>query len=112
VDLSLSPEQRDIQKAFADVFAEQSSPQRVRSAEPQGFDQQLWHVLVGLDAVGIAIDENLGGAGAGLLELVLIAEEAGRRVACVPLVEAVLAARLLAWSPATAARSLIDRAHR
>ncbi len=43
----------------------------------------------------IGVPEGLGGAGAGLFELVLVAEEAGRRLAPVPLAETVAATRLL-----------------
>jgi alkylation response protein AidB-like acyl-CoA dehydrogenase len=44
----------------------------------------------------IGVPEDLGGAGAGLFELVLVAEEVGRRLAPVPLAETVAAVRLVA----------------
>jgi alkylation response protein AidB-like acyl-CoA dehydrogenase len=43
----------------------------------------------------MAVDETTGGGGAGLLEVALVAEALGRRVAPAPLVEHVVAARLL-----------------
>jgi alkylation response protein AidB-like acyl-CoA dehydrogenase len=96
VRLDLSDEQKAVRELFADLFAKESTPDRVRAAEPLGYDGALWAQLVRTGALGIAVPEHLGGAGAGLLELVLLAEEAGRRLASVPIAEPLAAARLLA----------------
>jgi alkylation response protein AidB-like acyl-CoA dehydrogenase len=96
VNLAPSPDQKAIKDAFADVFGRESTPARVRAVEADGFDPDLWRLLVELGAPGIAVGEDLGGAGTGLVELVLMAEELGRRIACVPLVEAAVAARTIA----------------
>jgi hypothetical protein len=44
----------------------------------------------------MGLPQQLGGGGAGLLELALVAEQFGRRIAPVPFVESAAAARLLA----------------
>jgi alkylation response protein AidB-like acyl-CoA dehydrogenase len=108
VNLAPSPEQAAIQETFADVFAKESSPVRLRDAVPSGHDPALWRLLCELGAPGIAVGDDAGGVGAGLLELVLIAEQAGRRLACVPLVEAAVGARVLA--EAGTAPALLERA--
>ncbi|MCB1630651.1 MAG: acyl-CoA/acyl-ACP dehydrogenase [Pseudomonadales bacterium] len=45
----------------------------------------VWNSLITMGAAAAAIPEHLGGAGLGYLELCLIAEEAGRHLAPVPL---------------------------
>jgi alkylation response protein AidB-like acyl-CoA dehydrogenase len=49
-----------------------------------------------MGTVGLTVPAEAGGSGGGFVELALVAEAAGRRLACVPLVEAAVAARLLA----------------
>jgi alkylation response protein AidB-like acyl-CoA dehydrogenase len=96
MDLALSQEQQAVREAFASVFAKESSPIRVREMEADGFDPHLWTTVQGMGAIDVGIPSELGGGGGGLLELCLIAEEAGRRVAPVPLAEPAAAARLCA----------------
>jgi alkylation response protein AidB-like acyl-CoA dehydrogenase len=96
MDLSLSSEQQAVREAFASVFAKESSPTRVRLVEDDGFDPRLWATVQGMGAVDVGIPSDLGGGGGGLLELTLIAEEAGRRVAAVPFAEPAAAVRLCA----------------
>ncbi|MCQ6498161.1 acyl-CoA dehydrogenase family protein, partial [Vibrio parahaemolyticus] len=47
-------------------------------------DKSLWKGLAEMGFLGIAIPEQFGGAGAGHLELCVIAEEMGRALAPVP----------------------------
>lgn len=96
MDLELTPDQRDVAEAFARVFARDSSSERVRAAEAAGFDPVLWKALAGMGAFGLTVAPESGGSGGGFVELALVAEAAGRRLACVPLVEAAVAAHLLA----------------
>jgi alkylation response protein AidB-like acyl-CoA dehydrogenase len=95
VDLRLSDEQRAVQKTFAALFRRESTPQRVRMAESTGMDKALWQSYVQVEALGIGIPSDYGGADGGLLELALVAEEAGRRLAPIPVAETAAAARLL-----------------
>lgn len=96
MDLEPSADQRALQDAVRQLVGRESTPERVRAAEASGFDARLWSHLTQMGAVELLIAEQLGGAGSGVLELVLVAQEAGRRVACVPLVESAVAARALA----------------
>ena len=68
-------------------FARQNRPVSIRTCGDG------W---LAMRAVVMGVPEEAGGDGAGLLELALLTEEFGRRVAPVPLVEAVVTARLLA----------------
>lgn len=98
MDLSLSGEQRQLVDSFAAMYARQSTSQRVRAAEPVGFDSRLWKALLETGAVQMAVGEAAGGWGASELELALIAEQYGRALASAPIIETQVAARLLARS--------------
>src|SRR5260221_8910955 len=102
-DYSLPPEQEEGGGLFADFFKNEVPSARVRDAEPVGFDQRLWKQLAGMGAVSMGLPESEGGAGSSLLELTLVAEQYGRSLAPVPLVEATAAARLLSKAGADAA---------
>jgi alkylation response protein AidB-like acyl-CoA dehydrogenase len=84
---------RDVYRRF---FAEHCSTEVVRRAEPTGHDPQLWSRLIGLGAPGMAAPEAVGGGGGSRFDLMVVAEEAGRVLAPVPLIEHQLAAALLA----------------
>ena len=100
MDLSLSEDQQMVQQVFARFFEKESSPERVRKSEETGFDADLWNAVVatGLPTMGVA--EDLGGGAATMIDLVLVARELGRRLAPVPLIEVLVAARLLSDSSA------------
>ncbi|GAB4902146.1 acyl-CoA dehydrogenase family protein [Mycobacterium avium] len=95
MDLSLTREQRAVREAFAALFGKQATAQRVRAAESTGLDRLLWRHYVDVGALGIGVPSDCGGGDGGLLELALVAEEAGRRLAPIPVAETAAAARLL-----------------
>jgi alkylation response protein AidB-like acyl-CoA dehydrogenase len=95
VDLRLTEEQVFVRETFAALFGDESPPHRVREAELTGLDQRLWRRYAEVGALGIGVSPDLGGGGGGLLELALVAEEAGRRLAPIPFAESAAAARLL-----------------
>ena len=97
MDLSLTPEQRAVRDAFAALFGKQATPERVRAAESSlsGFDGLLWRHYAEIGALGIGVPSDCGGGDGGLLEMALVAEEAGRRLAPIPVAETAAAARLL-----------------
>jgi alkylation response protein AidB-like acyl-CoA dehydrogenase len=101
VDLRLTAEQEQLVGAFAALFAKQATTERVRAAEPVGFDKALWDQLLEVGVVAMAVPEARGGWGASLLDLALVAEQVGRFVAPAPVIEAQVAARLLARLGAT-----------
>ena len=107
MQLGLSEEQELLQQTFAELFGAESSPDRVRAAESTGFDPGLWKHLVETGAIAIRVPEGLGGSGAGLHDAAILAEQAGRALASVPLVEAICAAGLLARIETDAARALV-----
>lgn len=108
MDLSLSGEQRQLVDSFAAMYARESTCERVRAAEPLGFDSRLWKALLETGAVQMAVGEAADGWGASELELALIAEQYGRAVASAPVIEAQVAARLLARNGDTGASLLAE----
>jgi len=84
----LTDEQRQLQEMARDLMTERASSERVREvmlAEAPGYDEQLWQELAGYGLLGLTIPESDGGAGASFAELAVVLEEAGRRLAPVPL---------------------------
>lgn len=96
MNLEITEEQRLLKDSVAKLFAAQSTPRDVRAAEPSGFSPKLWQSLVGLGIPVMRAPEEMGGAGANLLDAALVAEEVGRYLAPAPVIESIAAARLLA----------------
>jgi alkylation response protein AidB-like acyl-CoA dehydrogenase len=95
-DYSLGDEQVALRDTLAAFFAKECPTTVVRRAEPLGFDADLWGRLVELGVTTMGVPEPFGGDGAGLVELVLAAEECGRALAPVPFVETTVTGRMLA----------------
>lgn len=87
MDFSFSEEQQAVQGLAAQIFEGQATAERVREVEAgaERFDRELWAELAKAGLLGIALPESVGGAGLGLVEALLVQEEAGRRVAPTPL---------------------------
>lgn len=95
IDYSLSEDHQALQAAYKDFFKTHCSIETVRAAEASGFDKSLWERLCTMGATTMALPEDLGGDGATLVDLTLVAEEIGRSLAPVPWIDHVCAARLL-----------------
>ena len=96
MDLRLTDEQTQLVASFKDLFGKHSAPEAVRESEATGVDVRLWQALRETGVVEMALPEAVGGWGATLLDLALVAEQAGESVAPAPIIEAQVAARLLA----------------
>ena len=88
MDFGLSEEQKDIQKLARQILGDRSTPARLAQydnwAVPR-FDRELWKNLAEAGLLGLAVPEAYGGMGFGFMELGLLAEEAGRVIAALPL---------------------------
>lgn len=93
-------DQREIKRTARELLASRSSFERVRAvAEGDGaYDGGLWDELVALGWTGIAIPEQHGGQGLGMLELTLVLEELGYAVTPSRLLANALAGQLIASS--------------
>jgi alkylation response protein AidB-like acyl-CoA dehydrogenase len=108
-DFSLSDEQEALRDAFQTFFDKECPTERVRGAEPTGWDDELWGRLHDLRPVAMGVPAALGGDDAGLVELAVVAEEFGAHAAPVPLVESTVAARLLASLDVPNARRALEQ---
>jgi alkylation response protein AidB-like acyl-CoA dehydrogenase len=108
-DYSLSDDQQFLRDTFVDFFTRECPSSRVREAEPRGFDEKLWRSLLHLDTLTMGLPEERGGGGASLVDLALVTEQSGRYLAPVPLVDAVVAMRLLDASAPDRVAGWVDR---
>ncbi len=98
MDLTLGPEQEAIRDAVRGVLADRMPAARVRqvmTAEPP-LDDALWREAAALGWFGLALPEEVGGAGYGLAEAMLLFQELGRALVPGPWLGTVLVARALA----------------
>ncbi|SPK75615.1 putative acyl-CoA dehydrogenase (plasmid) [Cupriavidus taiwanensis] len=87
MDFSLSVEHQMVRDSARDYLAAHSDSAAVRRVTEAGpaHDEALWHAIAGeLGWCGIALPEAVGGAGLGAPGLVLLQEQLGQRLACVP----------------------------
>ena len=92
--LDLSESQVMLKDTVARLLQDESTPERIRAAEATGFDAALWDQLIALGIIGMrAVAPEDGGS--SLMDAAIVAEEAGRRLASVPVVEAMVATALL-----------------
>lgn len=106
MDISLSDEQQWIAESAATFLADASAMPAVRavSESASGMDRSLWRGIADLGWCGVHLPEVFGGLGLGLVELALLQEQLGRRLACVPFFDSVaLAASVLRELPPSVA---------
>jgi alkylation response protein AidB-like acyl-CoA dehydrogenase len=107
-DYSLSSDQEAVREVFHQFFTNECPSERVRAAEPLGYDEKLWRQLADLGATSMGLPEPAGGDGAALVDLLLVAEEAGACLAPVPFIEHAAASRALAGAGGAAAELMAD----
>lgn len=95
MDLSMDDEQQAVRDSVRACLEREAKPERVRACEPLGFDASLWRTLSDIGVTSMVAPPELGGTGSALLDVALVAEELGRFVAPVPLLEHWAALRLL-----------------
>jgi alkylation response protein AidB-like acyl-CoA dehydrogenase len=86
MDFSLSEAEQAVVDLARTIFEQRCTEERLRAleAEAAGFDGELWSDLATSGLLGAAIGERWGGGGLGFLAAALVAKEAGRAAALVP----------------------------
>ena len=86
MNFDFSDDQKQMRDAARKFLSEKCPPKAVRAVldGKAAYDKDLWKGLAEMGFLGVAIPEQFGGAGAGHLELCVIAEEMGRAIAPVP----------------------------
>ncbi len=83
MNFDLNDEQQEIKRTAHEFLASRFKPEKVRElAEARSYDDALWKEISELGWPGIAIAEEDGGQGLGMVELAVLLEEAG--IACAP----------------------------
>ena len=56
-DFSLDEEARALREAFSSLLTRECPPERVRAAEPGGFDEKLWRAFVEMRTSGGSLED-------------------------------------------------------
>ena len=87
MNFSFDEDQLAIQELARRIFADRVTDQFLLefSRGEQIYDEPLWAILAEQGLLGLTVPESAGGSGFGLIELCLLLEQQGRRVAPIPL---------------------------
>ncbi|MGI4946879.1 MAG: acyl-CoA dehydrogenase family protein, partial [Janthinobacterium lividum] len=109
MDVLLSDDEAEVQRAAAEFLAGESTPALVREAEcdPQRISRALWARVAELGWLGISLPEASDGQGLPLSCLGLVFEELGRRIAPVPMLGTMACALVLARHGSGSQRALL-----
>src|SRR5918911_273839 len=80
MDFEFTSEQTMLRGLVRELLTQQCPPPVVRQwmeREP-GYDEALWRQLAEVGLQGVAIPEQFGGQGLGMIELALVLDEMGR----------------------------------
>lgn len=94
MNFAFSEDQEELRRYARQWLTERMPLARVRDhmATSEGFDRADWGAVAELGWQAMAIPEEYGGAGFGLLELAVLMEEQGRGLYCGPFLSTVVAA--------------------
>jgi len=97
MDFELSDDQVALRDAAADLLEGYASSQQVRTIVDAGggCDPKLWSAMVEQGWTAIALPERVGGVGLGWVELAVLLEQVGARVAPAPFLQHAIALELL-----------------
>jgi len=103
----LTPEQTAIQDAVRGTLAETWGVDKLHAfADADGdFHRESWDALMALGVGGLAVPEDQGGAGLGLLDAALVCEVAGEAAAPGPVIGQILTAVAVAQADGEPARA-------
>jgi alkylation response protein AidB-like acyl-CoA dehydrogenase len=109
MNLSLSESQLLLKESVSRMFQTESTGVRIRAAEASGLDRELWATFNDLGLPLLRVSEAHGGAQGGLLDAVVVAEEAGASAAMIPVADSIVVNGLLSDLGGEAALALLAR---
>ncbi|MFD5625607.1 acyl-CoA dehydrogenase family protein [Streptomyces sp. NPDC127072] len=97
MNFELSDEQAMVRAASRDLLSDRAPIERVRAwlDREEDADSEVWELAAESGWPGLALPEEYGGAGQGLVELALVAEEVARALGRVPFVPTAVVGRAL-----------------
>jgi len=109
MEFSFTDDQEALRASVREVLEARASA-RTAMGSKTGTDDALWRQVCELGWPGVAVDEQLGGLGLGLIESCILAEEVGRTVAPIPVFSTLgLAAPAVSAAPEGPARDAFLR---
>jgi alkylation response protein AidB-like acyl-CoA dehydrogenase len=86
MDFSFSEDQTALRDLALRIIGDHATHERLKAVEasPEACDRELWSALAAGQLLGVALPEDVGGSGFGLVELGLLLEAVGRHCAPVP----------------------------
>src|SRR3954454_21186659 len=106
MNFDLSEDQQEIKRTARELLASRSTMERVRTAAEAGRnDDDLFKEIAELGWTGIAVSEEHGGQGLGMVELAAVLEELGYACAVTPFLGTVLAALVIEHAGSSDERS-------
>jgi hypothetical protein len=86
MDFDFTQDQQALRELARKILTDHSTDERLKALKAAGewHDRQTWEALAQASLLGVAVPEALGGSGMGFVEVCLLCEEVGRRVAQVP----------------------------
>ncbi len=97
MDFSFTEDQRELRATVRAFLDRHATPGEVRAAalDGDGFARAAWERLTGeMELTALAIDEQLGGAGASFVEVAIALEQLGRHLLPTPYLSTVVAAHV------------------
>ena len=96
MDFSFTDDQRAIAELTGQILTDHCRLDRVKAVEASAdrYDAELWAACATAGLLGAALPEAIGGSGGGFVEICLILEQQGRRVAPIPLVASLVSAAM------------------
>jgi alkylation response protein AidB-like acyl-CoA dehydrogenase len=96
MDFSFTEDQAAIRDALAQILGDLVTDESLKALQKEGayFHEKAWRALAEAEMLGLALPEDVGGAGLGLVELCLLLHQVGRTVAPVPALATLVSAAL------------------
>ncbi|RMF12762.1 MAG: acyl-CoA dehydrogenase family protein, partial [Candidatus Dadabacteria bacterium] len=107
LSFAFDEQQQAVRELAARILSDKVTPESLRAIEDgdRWLHDDAWQAFRDAQLVTIALPEAYGGGGLGLIELCIMAEEIGRHVAPIPLIEHALACDAIVSSGSEALRS-------
>src|SRR5262249_22215715 len=92
MDFSLTDEQRALADLAAQILGDKCTLERLKVVERSDdrYDRDVWAAFAKAGLLGAALPESVGGSGGGFVEICLLLEQQGKRVAMVPLLSTIV----------------------
>jgi len=96
MDFSLTDEQRALADLAGQILGDKCTLERLKAVEhgEARYDSDVWAEFAKAGLLGAALPEGVGGSGGGFIEICLLLEQQGKRVAMLPLLSTIVSAAL------------------